>query len=140
MSGKEFDPEKFIDREFETELFEELLKFNHEARILAIQDKGGMGKSQLLGKLQYRCRTIRPRIPVSFIPLYELEDARPYGLIAEIAQDLKNMGLKLPQYTLYNDGLLSDDFTLFRRAHMDFRKATFDNATNFRFSENYIDK
>lgn len=43
-----FDPTKFINREFEQELFEGLLRFEDEARILAIQDGGGMGKSQLL--------------------------------------------------------------------------------------------
>jgi hypothetical protein len=121
MSTIAFDPEKFIGREYETELFEELLQFNHEARMLAIQDKEGTGKSHLLASFQYRCLTIWPRIPVSFTPLHELKDARPYGLIAEIAQDLTNIGLKLPQYTLYNDWLLSGDFTpLFRASNPKF--------------------
>ncbi|MEK7728578.1 MAG: hypothetical protein AAB354_09205, partial [candidate division KSB1 bacterium] len=50
MINKHFDPTKFIDREFESELFEELLKFESPARILTICDKGGMGKRQLLEK------------------------------------------------------------------------------------------
>jgi hypothetical protein len=68
MLNKRFDPRKFIDREFEQELFADLLLLKDDARILAIRDKGGMGKSHLLEKFQYRCRTNRPqRIPISLV-------------------------------------------------------------------------
>lgn len=46
MAAKQFDPQKFIDREFEQELFEELLQLKDPARILAIKDDGGMGKAK----------------------------------------------------------------------------------------------
>ena len=68
-----FDPKKFIDREFEQEIFEELLKFESQARILAIKDTGGMGKSHLLEKFQYRCRVTKPRrTPLALIALDQL--------------------------------------------------------------------
>ena len=133
MTPREFDPEKFIDREFETELFENLLQFNDQARILAIKDKRGMGKSHLLAKLQYRCRVIKPRIPVSFIPLDQLEDARPYGLVNRIAQDLQNMALEFPDYALYNGALRLGDFKRFLTV-MDLRSANFAGAQGARFS------
>ncbi len=67
---KSFDHRRFIDREFEQELFEELLRFSDEARLLTIGDRGGMGKSQLLQMFQYRCRTAsRPRYCVRWLLL-----------------------------------------------------------------------
>ena len=82
MAEKNFDPKKFIDREFEQELFEELLQLKDNARILAIQDdKGGMGKSQLLEQFKYRCRTVKPRTPVSLIALDQLPGDSPLDLI-----------------------------------------------------------
>jgi hypothetical protein len=76
------DPRKFIDREFEQELFAELLLLKDGARILAIRDRGGMGKSHLLEKFQHRCRTNRPdRIPISLVELDQLSDNTPLALI-----------------------------------------------------------
>jgi len=98
MPKKEFDPHKFIDREFEQELFEELLQLKDQARILAIRDAGGMGKSQLLQKFQYRCRTVKPRIPVSLIALDLLPDNSPLALMQEIEKDLSAL-LEFPTFT-----------------------------------------
>jgi hypothetical protein len=38
ITDKRFDPRKFIDREFEQEIFEELLMFTDISRILAIRE------------------------------------------------------------------------------------------------------
>ena len=40
MTNKRFDPRKFIDREFEQELFADLLLLKDDARILIISGMG----------------------------------------------------------------------------------------------------
>ncbi|GEM_PF-4802295 len=54
---------KFIDRDTEYALFEKLLRFEDDTRLLAIQDDGGMGKTNLMQKLG-NCspKSILPRI------------------------------------------------------------------------------
>ena len=69
-----FDPKKFFDRDAELKEFEKLLEFNLHTRVLALQIAGGNGKSQLLEKLGHRCRTGKPRVPVSLIALDQLDD------------------------------------------------------------------
>lgn len=97
--NKEFDPEKFIDREFEQELFEKLLGFDTSARILAIKDRGGTGKSQLLERLRYRCRTVKPRTPVSLIALDQLPDDSPLLFTRRVSHQLANSGISFDTYT-----------------------------------------
>jgi hypothetical protein len=111
MHNKHFDPRKFIDRESEQELFAEMLLFKDKARILTIRDKGGMGKSHLLEKFQYRCRTNKPeRIPISLVELDRLPDNSPLVLIEQIVQDLDSFQVACPRYTRYKLARLSGDF------------------------------
>jgi hypothetical protein len=112
MTSKEFDPQKFIDREFEQELFEDLLLFNDRARILAIRDAGGMGKSQLLEKFHYRCRTVKPRTPVSLIALDQLGGSTPLFLVRKIREHLSAYGIEFPSFTRYEAARMSADFDL----------------------------
>lgn len=99
MLDKSFDPKKFIDREFEQELFEELLQLNDDARILAIRDAGGMGKSQLLQKFQYRCRTAqRPRTPVALIDLGQLPDSSPLALVQQMEKEFSSFSLQFSNF------------------------------------------
>lgn len=114
MQGKAFDPQKFIDREFEQELFEELLQFKDAARILAIRDAGGMGKSQLLQKFQYRCRTAgRPRIPVCLVDLGQLPDQSPLSLVLQMQRELAAF-LSFPSFTPLDIARRAYDFTTIR--------------------------
>ncbi|MFX0194480.1 MAG: hypothetical protein ACFFCW_00035 [Candidatus Hodarchaeota archaeon] len=110
MADKKFDPKKFIDREFEAELFENLLKLNDEKRILTIQDVGGMGKTQLLQKLEYRCSTVKPRTPVSFV---DLEALNPTTLVMRITEDLKKFGLEFPNFKKHDAARTGGDFSVF---------------------------
>lgn len=112
MTKKEFDPRKFIDRDFERELFEDLLTCDDQARILAIEDAGGMGKSELLRHFQYRCRTVKPRTPVSLIALDQLPDNSPLTLIQEIAKDLTAFSLDFPTFEAADQARLAYDFTV----------------------------
>lgn len=111
MVSKTFDPQKFIDREFEQELFEELLQLKSAARILAIRDQGGMGKSQLLQKFQYRCRTAgRPRIPVSLVDLSQLSDQSPLTLVLLLHKELSGF-LEFPTFLRLDTARRANDFT-----------------------------
>jgi hypothetical protein len=111
MINKRFDPRKFIDREFEQELFADLLLLKNDARILAIRDKSGMGKSHLLKIFQYRCRTNRPdRIPISLVELDQLPDNSPLALIKLIVQHLATFDIACPKFTHNNSMRLSADF------------------------------
>lgn len=114
QQGRRFDPQKFIDREFEQELFEELLQLKDQARILAIKDTGGMGKSQLLQKFQYRCRTAgRPRIPVSLVDLGQLPDNSPLSLVQQLEKELSAF-LKFPTFAHLDAARRAYDFTTIR--------------------------
>jgi hypothetical protein len=102
MIDKGFSPEKFIDREAEQELFEELLhKFQDDSRLLTICDAGGRGKSSLLKRLEYNCLWQHdPPTPVSLIPLDQLDDPTDFALVRSIRRKLgesvEDFGLELP--------------------------------------------
>jgi hypothetical protein len=115
MASKRFDPRNFIDREFEQELFADLLLLQDDARILAIRDKGGMGKSHLLEKFQHRCRTNRPeRIPISLVELDQLPDSSPLALIKLIVQHLARFEVACPRFIHYDSARVSADFMSIR--------------------------
>ena len=129
MTDRIFDLEKFIDREFEQELFEELLRMHDDSRVLAIRAGGGMGKSSLLEKFQYRCRTIRPRIPVSLIPLDQLPDASPVAMIRLIARQLSAVGADFSMFSKNEHARMAGDF-LSIRAFIDLDSASFRDASD----------
>jgi len=112
MADKKFDPKKFVNREFEQELFEELLRFKDHARVLAIRDSGGAGKTQLLEKFRYRCSTVKPRTPVTFIPFDQQPDMiNPLALIKAIEKDLAPFGVKFSEFQKFDTARRSGNFT-----------------------------
>jgi hypothetical protein len=130
---KQFDPNKFIDREFEQELFEELLAFPDAARILAIQDASGMGKSHLLALFRYRCRVTRPRTPVSLIDLKQLPDQSPMMFAKAVVEDLMALDVPFPEFSRYESARVSADFD-FIRASIYLQGASFKDARDVRIS------
>jgi hypothetical protein len=124
MTERNFELEKFIDREFEQELFEKLLGLSDESRILAIRASGGMGKSSLLEKFQYRCKVIKPRIPVSLVALDQLPDASSLAVIRQIVQQLSRLGADFPMFNKNESDRIAGDF-LSIRAFLDLDKASF---------------
>src|SRR6185295_13645539 len=112
MSDSTFDPKKFIDRESEQGLFEDLLRYETAARILAIRDVGGMGKSHLLEKFQYRCRTVKPRIPISLVALDQLADFSPFSLVRMISEHLSAFGLQFENFARYENARLTGNFSV----------------------------
>ncbi len=124
----DFDPNKFIDREFEQELFERMLRFESDARILAICDTGGMGKSLLLEMFRYRCRTAaRPHIPVSLIKLDQLADETPLALARDVARDLRAFDVPFSTFDQYETARVGGDFATIR-AVFSLDKASFMGA------------
>ncbi|MFX0194482.1 MAG: hypothetical protein ACFFCW_00045 [Candidatus Hodarchaeota archaeon] len=105
-----FDPRKFVDRECELELFENLLRLSDHRRILAIQDLGGTGKTQLLRRFEYRCRTVKPRTPVSFV---DLDGKDSETVIRVIKKDLELFKLKFPSFNRYDFARIRGEFTSF---------------------------
>jgi len=133
MINKQFDPNKFIDREFEQELFEDLLRFQSPARILAICDKGGMGKSQLLEKFQHICRISKPRTPVSLVRLNELPDGSSFSLVKTIEKDLSSYGLSFKRFKEFESARVAGDFSPFRSV-ISLDGSTFENASDVRIA------
>jgi hypothetical protein len=130
MTSEDFDPRKFIDREFEQELFEDLLQFKDAARILAIQDEqGGMGKSQLLEKFRYRCRTVKPRTPVSLIKLDQLPGNSPLDFVNIAVKDFASFGIDFVNFNRYETARICRDFTPIGAA-LNLQQVTFAKATD----------
>ncbi len=127
---KSFDHRRFIDREFEQELFEELLRFSDEARLLTIGDRGGMGKSQLLQMFQYRCRTgSHPRIPVSLVDIKQLPDLSPMAFVQAVVRDLSSFGVPFPTFEQHDTARRAGDFGTIR-ASVYLREVSFREARN----------
>jgi hypothetical protein len=127
----EFDPTKFIDREFEQELFADMLEFGDEARVLSIHDVGGMGKSHLLEHFQYRCRTNRPdRTPVSLISLDDAAIRTPLSLVRTIRKHLgDSFRVPFPNFQRHHGALTSGDFMSIR-SMIDARWSNFKSAAS----------
>ena len=123
MIDQEFSPEKFIDRDAERELFNDLLKFE-DARLLTIRDAGGRGKSSLLKQLRYECGYLHdPPKLVSLVLLDQLSDYTPFTLITKIKSELTEfadmvVGLdelewRFSKFDRLNEALRTKDFTPF---------------------------
>jgi len=100
---------KFIDREREQHLFKELLKRENDARLLAICDGGGMGKSELLRQFRYHCGVMAD-IPVSLISFAELDDQTPWGLMQKCYKQLTEM-IDFPYFEKFRKAYSNCDFT-----------------------------
>jgi hypothetical protein len=126
----ELDPKKFIGRECEQGLFEELLEPATATQILAISAKEGDGKSRLLEKFKLRCRTRSPHIPVSLIALSN--HSSPLTLVQNIVKDLTLWGIRFDKYRKYNAARLVADYGPFipPRGSVLLQGADFTNSQN----------
>jgi hypothetical protein len=137
MTIKPFDPTRFIDREFEQEIFEGLLRLDDYARVLTICDKGGMGKSQLLEKFQYRCRVAKPRIPVCLVSLSDVSDGSPLTFIRAAIRQLETFGVAFPNFKQIESARVSADFMSIR-ASIYLEGASFKDARDVRIGGTMI--
>lgn len=134
MMRKDFDPRKFIDREFEQQLFENMLELASPTRILAIRDQGGMGKTQLLEKLQYRCRITRPRrVPVCLLSLDEFPSDAILPVLQSIERQLSSFGLDFHNFRRLENARLSADF-LSIRSSINLEGALFEGTNDTRIA------
>lgn len=107
-------PKKFIDRDVEQEIFDELLKLNNAARLLTICDQGGRGKSALLKRLRYNCQwRSEPQRPVSLVELDRLPDNQPFTLVHTLVKDLKEFDVAFPRFSENNNARVRKDFRFF---------------------------
>jgi len=108
FSFEQYD--KFPDRQVEKEEFLKLIQFGEKARLLAIRDRAGTGKSHLLRWIKYHCEWTAS-IAASLIDLDPKETtasgfaiASTFELVARIRQDLElsQPGVTAPRFdTLY---------------------------------------
>jgi hypothetical protein len=98
-----FNPAGFVDRKDEQGVFNELLTFEHGARLMTIRDRSGTGKSHLLKLLRFKCQYAMPAVPVGLVPIDELADKSPYAFAAAVERALSQ-----PPFNLR--------FTAFRQA------------------------
>ena len=90
-----------------------MLQLADEARVLAIRDKGGMGKSSLLEWFAYHCRWSGDVLACSLTSLSEHTDHTPYGLISTIRSGpFEN--LDFPRYDELDHARADSDFRPFR--------------------------
>lgn len=131
LPSKQFDPRKFIDREAEKARFEALLTFRDDARILAIRDQSGMGKSHLLEFFHHSCAW--KDIPVSLIDLKQLSDQSPLMFAKTVVKDLNDLGISFPSFNHYDNARISADFnTILSSVYL--QGANFTGASNTRIS------
>jgi hypothetical protein len=85
-------PDQFINRKVERDIFGELLQFQNDARLLAIEDKEGSGKSALLKMLRYQSLYLYKR-PVGIVPLEEpTVNNSPFAFIDRLRKSFGNRG------------------------------------------------
>jgi hypothetical protein len=128
-----FNVDRFIDRDEEQTLFETVLDTSSSRRLIAIRGEPGAGKSELLLRYQHRCRTSRPRIPVSLVELRPALDR--LALVEHIATELR---APLPSFRRLRLAARSGDFDPFR-AWIDLHEARFDGAQNVRIASTLVE-
>jgi hypothetical protein len=109
----ELDPKHHIDRQAEKELFLEMLELADDTRVLAIRDRGGMGKSSLLEWFAYHCRWSDTVKACSLTSLSEHTDHTPFGLVSTIRSDAFEK-LPFPRYDTLDHARAESDFRPFR--------------------------
>jgi len=98
---KIFDPNNFIDRKAEQEIFQKLIQCQDDARLLTICDDGGRGKSHLLKQLQYNC-IWQFGISVAMIELQALEDPTDFHLVKRTRDELVQVSPQL-KFTVFDN-------------------------------------
>jgi len=89
-----FHPERFLDREDARRRFASLLRLGGERRVLAIQARGGAGKSHLLRRFEWSCDVPENGddvVPVSRVPLDQIDGGRVVDLVDHIQSDLDTL-------------------------------------------------
>jgi hypothetical protein len=92
-----FVEERFIDRVAERDIFRRMLTFESEERVLTISDASGRGKSQLLLALRHHCQFASQEVPAVLVPLHELAEKTPPGLVRVLEQRLRAAGILFPR-------------------------------------------
>ncbi len=143
MSGKEFPPNMFhpkhtVDRTVEQDEFHKLLQFTDAARLLAIRDKQGTGKSTLLRRLQYNCQwNITPRMPANLIQLEEPTVNTPFILIEKIRKgSFKTLPFK--HFDECNKMRLTKNFALFTGPAPAYSGAVYAQGANLGGTNNLV--
>lgn len=128
------DLSKFVDRKDQLACFEELLKFEDDIRILAIQDKPGMGKTYFLEKLHSYCRKIEPRVPAVYVDLQQLDDKSPFSLLKYMWKDLSENGVVFTRFDEFCDSLNRNQDVINLSINMSVQDNYFEDIDNLNIS------
>ncbi len=103
------DATKIIDRDAESQLFGQMVSFEVPPRVMVVSERSGMGKSDLLRKLELL--SVRDhRVPAGRVELDEFV-SRPdeFAVVTALHESLKDAGASLPNFeTLSGARGLSD--------------------------------
>ena len=92
MAERRVESELFVGREKELQLFEKVIAPNSKVNILNVHTdgKGGVGKTQLLLKMQERCAELEERVVFSseLIDFYHTESHTRIGVMLQIVENL----------------------------------------------------
>ncbi|NCC31902.1 MAG: hypothetical protein EOM24_07735, partial [Chloroflexia bacterium] len=136
MNSHDFEPDKFINCEYERQLFADLLTFTDQARILTVRGPSGTGKSQLLRSFAHQCRMSQPRIPFCLLSLDQPgDDVLP--LVQEMARQLGVFGLDFPTFKRLESARVAKDFGQIRSS-VYLEGASFKGAQDVRISGTMI--
>jgi hypothetical protein len=106
MTDNRFRPDQIIDRESELGKFTKLLSAPGRPRLLAIQDKSGTGKSELMKLLEFEARRNS-----ALTCLVELDGEDRFGLVDAMVKRLKtDHFVGFPAYERVNAYRLSGNF------------------------------
>jgi hypothetical protein len=90
-----FDPDAFIDRVNERDLFNRLLRLEGPARVITIKDGKDKGKSELLRLLHFYCEH-RDDVPCALVALDEHDHV--HEAVHYIARELRAWGIALDSF------------------------------------------
>lgn len=87
---REIPPENLVDRSIELDEFASILRFQGDARLLAICDAEGTGKTELLRILEYNCKyRFHPRVHVSRVVLDDEEITDAFSFVRRVREQLR---------------------------------------------------
>jgi len=92
------DETRIIDRDAEVEVFESMLRCDTPRRVLVVSDKSGMGKSDVLRLLRYKC-DYNFDFPVTLLDFKDFE-SKPqiFAVVSHLREELGGGGAEFPSF------------------------------------------
>lgn len=95
------EPNQIVDRESEAEVFAAIIQERSSRRILAVSDKPGRGKTDLLRKLRYQCEWLSsPAVPVALFDFDSRGVVQVVDILVSLAEQFADgtVPIELPRF------------------------------------------